>query len=139
MNRPEIVRKTEKTAILLVSPETGRLPEEMGGLARYISGKTGGLGEVVAALCEGIRARGIDCHVATLNLKKRFQQECNLDEEKWREIRYKIDPGKIHLVSSSIFANLDSAYSGNPLLTAAEFQKQVVNTIIKNVRAKYEG
>jgi len=139
VNGPEIVKKTEKTAVLLVSPETGRLPDEMGGLARYISGKTGGLGEVVAALCEGIRARGIDCHMATLNLKKRFQQECNLDEEKWREIRYKIDPGKIHLVSSSIFANLDSAYSGNPLLNAAEFQKQVVNTIIKSVRAKYEG
>lgn len=139
MNGPEIVKKTEKTAVLLLSPETGRLPDEMGHLARYISGKTGGLGEVVAALCEGLRAREIDCHVATLNLKKRFQQECNLDEEKWRGIRYKINPDNIHLVSSSIFANLASAYSGNPILNAAEFQKQVVNNIIKNVRAKYEG
>lgn len=139
MNGPEIVKKTGKTAVLVVSPETASLSEEMGSLARYITGKTSGLGEVVAALCEGIVARGIECHLATLDLKKRFQKECNLDEETWQGIRNKINPDKIHLVSSSVFSNLPSSYSGNPLLNAAEFQKQVVNNIIKNVRAKYEG
>jgi len=135
----EILKKTAKTAILLVSPETGRLPEAMGNLARYISGKAGGLGEVVSALCEGLRARGIECHLATLNLKKRFQRENNVDESAWREIRYKVDPDKVHLVSSSIFTNLSCAYAGNPLLNAAEFQKQMVNNIIKTVRAKNGG
>ncbi|MBM4271300.1 MAG: hypothetical protein FJ139_03970 [Deltaproteobacteria bacterium] len=135
----EVLKKTKKTPVLLVTPETGRLPDEMGSLARFISGKSGGLGEVVTALCEGLRERQIECHLATLNLKKRFQNECNLDEGKWREIRYKIDPDKIHLVSSSIFANLPTAYSGDPLLNAAEFQKQMVNNIIKTVRAKHEG
>ncbi|HYA13759.1 MAG TPA: glycogen/starch synthase [Syntrophales bacterium] len=135
----EILKKAAKTAILLVSPETGRLPDAMGDLARYISGKAGGLGEVVSALCEGLRARGIECHLATLNLKKRFQRENNVDESAWREIRYKVDPDKVHLVSSSIFANLSCAYAGNPLLNAAEFQKQMVNNIIKTVRAKNGG
>ncbi|HVO65690.1 MAG TPA: glycogen/starch synthase, partial [Syntrophales bacterium] len=135
----EILKKTKRTAVLLVSPETGRLPEAMGNLARYISGKAGGLGEVVSALCEGLRARGVNCHLATLNLKKRFQRENNVDESAWREIRYSVDPDKVHLVSSSIFANLACAYSENPLLNAAEFQKQVVNNIIKTVRAKNEG
>ena len=135
----EILKRTEKTAVLLVSPETGRLPESMGNLARYISGKSGGLGEVVSTLCEGLKARGIDCHLATLNLKKRFQKESNVDEHKWREIRYKVDPDKIHLVSSSVFSNLSCVYSGNPILNAAEFQKQVVNNIIKTVRAKNGG
>ncbi|MCX5844972.1 MAG: glycogen/starch synthase [Deltaproteobacteria bacterium] len=135
----EILKKTERTAVLLVSPETGRLPDAMGDLARYISGKAGGLGEVVSALCEGLRARGIECHLATLNLKKRFQRESNMDENMWREIRYKVDPDKVHLVSSSIFANLSCAYSGDPLLNAAEFQKEVVNNIIKTVRAKNGG
>jgi len=135
----EILKRTKKTAVLLVAPETGRLPKSMGNLARYISGKSGGLGEVVSALCEGLKSRGIDCHLATLNLKKRFQKENNLDEQMWQEIRYKVNPVNVHLVSSSAFSNLPSAYSGNPLLNAAEFQKAVINNIIMPVRAKNSG
>jgi len=129
----------KKTPVLLIAPETGRLPEDMGTLARYISGKSGGLGEVVAALCEGLTERGIECHIATLNLKKRFQKECLLNETQWREIRYRIDPDRVHLVSSAIFSHLPGAYAGNPLATAAEFQRSLVNQIIKNIRAKNEG
>jgi glycogen synthase len=94
----------------------------MGPLAKYVSGKSGGLGEVVSALCEGLTERGIDVHLATLNLKKRFQRESRLDEQEWREIRYKIDAGRIHLVSSSIFENNPGAYAGDVLRTAAEFR-----------------
>ncbi|OPY15068.1 MAG: Glycogen synthase [Syntrophus sp. PtaB.Bin001] len=132
-------KKVPKTAILLITPETGRLPEGMCDLARYISGKSGGLGEVVTALCEGLTERGINCHLATLNLKKRFQKEGNIDESEWREIRYQIDPERIHLVSSSIFADLPGAYSGNVMLTASEFQKQLINHVIKTVSAKNHG
>ena len=139
VKRFEILKKAGKTAVLLVAPETGRLPEDMGSLARYISGKSGGLGEVVSALSEGLRARGIKCHLATLNLKKRFQEESGMDEHAWRQIRYKVDPDKIHLVSSSIYANLPSAYAGNPLANAAEFQKELVNNTIKTVRARSGG
>ncbi len=133
------LKKSERTAVLIISPETGRLPEEMGVLARYISGKSGGQGEVVTALCEGLIERGIDVHVATLNLKKRFQKESSIDEDAWREIRYRVDPDRIHLVSSAIFAGLPSAYAGNPVLNAAEFQRELVNNIIKTVRAKSKG
>jgi len=108
-------------------------------LARFISGKSGGLGEVVTALCEGLTERGINCHLATLNLKKRFQKEGNMDESEWREIRYQIDPERIHLVSSSIFADLPGAYAGNVMLNAAEFQKQLINHVIKTVSAKNCG
>ncbi len=139
MRRFEVLRRREMTAILMVTPETGRLPEEMGALAKYISGKSGGLGEVVSALCEGLTERGIGVHLATLNLKKRFQRESQLDEREWREIRYKIDAERIHLVSSAIFENNPGAYAGDPLRTAAEFQREVVNSIIKEVRAKHQG
>ncbi|MDX9745376.1 MAG: glycogen/starch synthase [Syntrophales bacterium] len=128
-----------KTTVLLLSPEIGRLPQDMGTLARFISGKSGGMGEVVAALCEGLRERGIDFHLGTLNLKKRFKEECGLNEEQWRDIRYKIDPDRIHLVNASFIANLMSAYSGNPLLNAATFQKQMVQHFIKTIRAKSGG
>lgn len=139
IKRFEILRRREKTAVLLISPETGKLPEDMGALAQYITGKSGGQGEVVSALCNGLVERGIEVHLATLNLKKRFQLESGMDEIGWRQMRYRIDPERIHLVSSSIFAENMSAYSGNPLSTAAEFQREIVNNIIKTVRAKSEG
>ncbi len=137
--RFEILKRKEKTAVMIVTPETGKLPAEMGDLARYISGKSGGQGEVVSALCEGLIDRGIEVHLATLNLKRRFRQECNLDECEWRELRYKTTSERIHLVSSAIFAENLSAYDGDCLLTAAEFQKTMVNNIIKDVRAGHGG
>jgi len=129
----------EKTAVLLIAPETGKLPEDMGTLARFISGKSGGLGEVVAALCEGLTERGIECHLATINLKKRFKKESRLNEEQWREATYKLNPDKIHLVSSAVFADLPSVYSGDPRLNAAEFQKEMINNVIKAIRGKNAG
>jgi len=139
IQRFEVLKRPVKTAILLISPETGRLPDEMGPLARYISGKSGGLGEVVSALCEGLTNRGIDVHLVTLNLKKRFQRECMLDEGEWREIRYTLDADKIHLVSSAVFSDLMNAYAGDPLLTAAEFQREIVNNVIKTIRGQHGG
>ncbi|MEI6315093.1 MAG: glycogen/starch synthase, partial [Syntrophus sp. (in: bacteria)] len=139
IQRFEVIKRKEKTAILIITPETGHLPEEMGELAKYISGKSGGLGEVVSALCEGMTERGIHVHLATLNLKRRFQRESMLDEREWREIRYQIDPKRIHLVSSAVFADNLNAYAGNPLLTAAEFQREIINNVIKTVRAQHQG
>jgi glycogen synthase len=139
IGRYEILKRAERTAVLLITPETGRLPEDMGEIARFISGKSGGQGEVVSALCEGLSERGIDVHIATLNLKKRFQKESKVDERQWKEIRYKMDSKKIHLVSSAIFSENMSAYSGNPLMTAAEFQRAIINDIIKTVRSRHKG
>lgn len=135
----QILKKTDKTPVLLISPETGRLPDDMGSIARFISGKSGGLGEVITALCEGLGDRGIECHLATLNLKRRFQRESNLDEAQWRELRHKVDPDKVHLVNSAIFSDLPSAYSGDPLLNAVEFQRQMVNHVIREVRSRNGG
>jgi glycogen synthase len=139
IKRFEILKKRETTAILIISPETGRLPEDMGALARFISGKSGGQGEVVSALCEGLTERGLDVHLAILNLKKRFQREAQMSELQWREVRYKIDSENIHLISSSVFADNLSAYAGDPILTAVEFQREIVNNVIKTVRARSEG
>lgn len=139
IQRFEILMRADRTAVLIVTPETGKLPEEMGALARYISGKSGGQGEVVSAICEGLLDRGIDVHLVTLNLKKRFQRESMIDETAWREIRYRINPDRIHLISSAVFAENMSAYGGNPLLTAAEFQREIINNTIKTIRAEHEG
>ncbi|MBN1613813.1 MAG: glycogen/starch synthase [Deltaproteobacteria bacterium] len=139
LERFEIMKKRDRPAILMITPETGRLPSDMGALAKYISGKSGGQGEVVSALCEGLLEREVDVHLVTLNLKKRFQKESRMNEREWREVRYRIDPERIHLVSSAVFADNTSAYAGDPLLTAAEFQREIINNVIKDVRARHEG
>jgi glycogen synthase len=135
----EHLSRYEKTGVLLIAPETAQLPDTMGPLARYISSKSGGLGDVVAALCRGLADSGIDCHLATLCLKRRFQKECGLDEASWQDLIHRIDPERIHLVNSSFFSHLSNAYEGNSQQNAAEFQKQVVNHIITEVRAKHRG
>ncbi|HOR30989.1 MAG TPA: glycogen/starch synthase, partial [Syntrophales bacterium] len=68
-----------------------------------------------------------------------FQRESRLSAQQWREVRYRIDPEKIHLVSSGVFSELLSAYGGNPLLNAAEFQREIVNNVIKSVSARHGG
>ena len=139
LRRFAVLKKREKTAVLMISPETGRLPEGMGGLAKYIFGKSGGQGEVVSALCEGLTERDIHVHLITLNLKRRFREEAQLSEAEWQQLRHTVDPKNVHLVSSSVFADNANAYSGNTLLTAAEFQREVVNNLIKALRVRHEG
>jgi glycogen synthase len=133
------VADKKRIVILQVAPETGRLSHDMGPLARYISGKSGGMGEVVSSLCEGLTNRGIECHLATLNLSRRFQQENHLNDDQWHRITSTIDPDRIHLVNSAVFNDLPDAYAGNPIVNAAEFQKTVVNQIIPLLRAKNGG
>ncbi len=131
--------KQNKTAVLLIAPETGQLPEEMGPLARYISGKSGGLGEVITALCEGLTRHGVECHLATLNLKSRFQRESHLTEEQWYQLTHMMDPERIHLINSGVFDDLSNSYAGNPVLNASEFQKTMVNQIVGTIRARNGG
>jgi glycogen synthase len=135
-----ILKKSDQTPVIIVTPETARLPSEgMGQFAKFVSGKSGGLGEVVSALCQGLLARRIPVHLITINLTKRFREEAGLSEAEWIQKRQQLNPENVHLVSSAIFEGYRSAYDGSPLANAAEFQRQIVNTYIKEIRSKYEG
>ncbi|UCD48777.1 MAG: glycogen/starch synthase [Phycisphaerales bacterium] len=135
-----ILKKSDQTPVIILTPETARLPSEgMGQFAKYVSGKSGGLGEVVSALCQGLLARHIPVHLITINLTKRFREEAGLTEAEWIQKRQRLNPENVHLVSSAIFEGYRSAYDGWPLANAAEFQRQIVNTYIKEIRSKYEG
>jgi glycogen synthase/predicted glycosyl hydrolase (DUF1957 family) len=135
-----ILKKGHQTPIVIVTPETAKLPTEgMGELARFISGKSGGLGEVISALCKGLSERNVPTHLVTLNLKRRFKEEAHMSEAEWIQHRHKLKPDNVHLVTSAIFENNWSAYQDNPRETASEFQRQVVNTYLKEIRSQYEG
>ena len=135
-----ILKQTARTPVVVVTPETGRLPSEgMGQFARYVSGKSGGLGEVISALCKGLSQRNIPVHLITLNLIRRFREEAGMSEAEWIQTRHHLHPENVHLVSSSIFEGHRSAYDGSPPANAAEFQRQIVNTYLKEIRSAYEG
>ena len=135
-----IRKRTNVTPVIIITPETARLPSEgMGKFAQYVSGKSGGLGEVISALCKGLSDRKIPTHLITLNLRRRFREEASLSEAEWIQSRHKLNPENIHLVSSSIFEDYRSAYEGDPLETAAEFQRQIINSYLKEIRSNYEG
>jgi len=135
-----IRKQTEKTPVIIISPETDRLPSEgMGQFARFVAGKSGGMGEVVAALCRGLTERSIPTRLITLNLKKRFREKAGLSEQEWIQQRHQLYPESIYLVSSSRYEDYQSAYDGDPIDTASEFQRQAVNVYIKAIRSKSGG
>ena len=135
-----IRKRTDVTPVIIVTPETARLPSEgMGKFAQFVSGKSGGLGDVISALCKGLSDRKIPTHLITLNLRRRFREEAHLSEAEWIQSRHKLSPENIHLVSSSVFEEYRSAYEGDPIVTAAEFQRQIVNSYLKTIRSSYEG
>jgi glycogen synthase len=135
-----IYKRHTKTAVIIITPETARLPSDgMGEFARYVSGKSGGMGEVVSALCRGLTEYEIPVHLIALNLVRRFREEAGLSEDEWNRKRHHIDPKQVHLVTSSLYENHRSAYDGDPAANAAEFQRQIVNTYLKVIRSRYEG
>ncbi|MBN1765856.1 MAG: glycogen/starch synthase [Sedimentisphaerales bacterium] len=132
--------KSEVTPVIIIAPETAQLPGEgMGKLAQLVSGKSGGMGEVISALCKGLLERDITTHIITLNLRRRFQLEAHLTDSEWVQSRHKLHPEHVHLISSSVFENNWSAYEGDPVGTAAEFQRQIINIYLKEIRSRYEG
>ncbi|OFZ72218.1 MAG: hypothetical protein A2451_16870, partial [Bdellovibrionales bacterium RIFOXYC2_FULL_39_8] len=135
-----IISKKDEVPVIIISPETARLPERgMGEFAKFISGKSGGLGEVISAICNGLVERKIPTHIITLDLSRRFKEESNLSEEEWMNMTFGLDPQNVHLISSGIFENKRNAYEGVSALTAAEFQKQIVNTTVKNIVSRTRG
>ncbi|MBI9017523.1 MAG: glycogen/starch synthase [Phycisphaerae bacterium] len=140
VKRFNVVKDSKKTPIILISPETAKLPNHgMGNLAKYVSGKSGGMGDVVSAICQGLTDRNLPVHLITLNLQERFQKESRITKKEWVDARYKLDPQNIHLVTSSVFENYQHAYEGNIINTAAEFQRQIINNYMREILVKYDG
>jgi glycogen synthase len=135
-----ILKKAERIPVIIISPETDKLPTEgMGEFAKYVSGKSGGMGEVVAALCRGLSDKEVLTYVITLNLKRKFMEKAGLSKEQFIKETYHLPRENIKTVESSLFENYMSAYDGNPIVTSAEFQKQIRNTLIKEIISKHEG
>jgi glycogen synthase len=140
LERFTIMKKHTRTPVIIISPETDRLPTKgMGDFAQYVSGKSGGMGEVVAALCRGLSNRGVRTYIITLNLQRKFMAQSGMTKEEYIENLYHLPRDKIKMVDSSIFENYMSAYDGDPRATAAEFQRQIKRFLIGEILSKHEG
>jgi len=111
----------------------------MGQFAQFVGGKSGGMGEVIAALCRGLTERGVAAHLITLNLGSHFLEKSGISEKEWVQQRHHLDTQNIHLVTSSHFEHHHSVYDGDPIQTSCEFQRQIINGHLINIRNKYEG
>ena len=135
-----ILKKAKRTPVIIISPETDKLPTEgMGEFAKYVTGKSGGMGEVVAALCAGLWERGVPTYVITLNLKKRFMEKSGIREDEYIEEIFHVPHDHIKMIDSAMFENYMSPYDGDPRLTAAEFQKRIIQSFIREIISKHEG
>ena len=136
----QILKKPPKIPVIMISPETDRLPTEgMGLFAKYVSGKSGGMGEVVAALCRGLSDRGVPTYVITLNLKKRFMETSGMSRKDYIREIYHLPRENIRTIDSSLFENYMSPYDGDPRQTAAEFQKRIRQSLIKEIISEHAG
>jgi glycogen synthase len=135
-----ILKKTERIPVIIISPETDRLPTKgMGDFAKYVSGKSGGMGEVVAALCRGLSNKDVLTYVITLNLKRKFMERSGMSREDYIQKLYHLPRDNIKTVDSSSFENYMSAYDGDPRATAAEFQRKIRHSLIREIISKHEG
>jgi len=135
-----ILKKAERTPVIIISPETDRLPTEgMGDFAKYVSGKSGGMGEVVAALCRGLADKEILTYVITLNLKRKFMEGSRMGRDEYINKSYHLPCDNIKTVYSSLFENYMSAYDGDPRVTAAEFQGKIRHSLLREIISKHEG
>jgi len=140
LERFNIQKKTERTPVIIISPETDRLPTRgMGYFAQYVAGKSGGMGEVVAALCRGLSNKGVLTYIITLNLQRKFMKHSGMSWEDYTENWYNVPRDRIRFVDSPIFENYMSAYDGDPKVTAAEFQRQIRRFLISQILSKHQG
>ncbi|OHB53502.1 MAG: hypothetical protein A2Y12_17985 [Planctomycetes bacterium GWF2_42_9] len=134
------LKKTAKVPVIIISPETDRLPTEgMGDFAKYVSGKSGGMGEVVAALCRGLSEKGILTYIITLNLKRTFMEKSGISRDEFIYKSYHLPNDNIKTVDSALFENYMSAYDGDPRVTASEFQTTIRHSMIREIISKNEG
>jgi glycogen synthase len=135
-----ILKKTTRIPVIIISPETDRLPTKgLGDFAQYVSGKSGGMGEVVAALCRGLSNKDVLTYIITLNLERKFVESSGISRQDYIQNLYHLPRDKIKTVDSPLFENYRSAYDGDPKATAAEFQRQIRRFLIGEILSKHEG
>ena len=123
--------------ILVVTPEITYLPEGMGNMANHLKAKAGGLADVSASLVAALHRQGADVHVALPDYRQLFK--ISVDHLVSREFRMYLTGltnNRVHLAEDRIFYYRDrvySSYSGESMLVALAFQREVLNNLIPKV------
>jgi hypothetical protein len=131
------------TPVIIFSPEVGKITTKlMGPFAGLVYSKRGGLGDVVAAQCDGLSSRltpdgkHLPVHLGAINLQRAFAEKIGMD--KWEKIRKSWPHDFFHLVTSPLFSEQTSPYEKSPEETALIFQERAI-LLTKRIRAGYGG
>ena len=89
--------------ILVVTPEVTCVPYAMGAGARTISARTGGLGDICAALIQALYERGVDVHLAIPNYRNLFNTNARRMRDIGTPVQRRVPPNRIHLAQDRSF------------------------------------
>ena len=128
-------KKVNNPRILFITPEVAYLPTGMDGdMAKYLSVKGGGIGDVSATLIHILFDQGVDIHVALPDYRLIFNQKSEpvLKENHHSSING-VPEGRVHLAEDRCFFYLDRVSydvgSENRKIAVA-FQREIINNII---------
>lgn len=128
--------ESNKTRILVVTPEITYLPAGMGNLAQRLSAKAGGMADVSASLVKALYEQGADVHVALPNYRKMFHTDMKeIFDRQYERVTDALPDKRIHLAEDRVFYHRSKVYDvAENHNTALAFQREVINNIIPHVK-----
>jgi glycogen synthase len=124
--------------ILVVTPEVSFLPDQMGLASAKVAVRTGGLGDISAALIQTLYGLGIDVHLALPNYRNIFHRNAaNTPVNRFARVTDTVPENRIHLAQDRSFYYLPKlfAHSGwDNVKIALAFQRDVINRILPEVQ-----
>jgi len=134
----QIVKRTKKPRILMVTPEITALPEGMGNAVNYVAAKGGGLGDISASLVHYLNETNeFDIHIAIPKYDVRIKNVAHFTNQQIDRLAIVLSGRGIHLVNDSAFSYLSNPYEDNIIHSgsrrALALQRHVINNLLELV------
>ncbi|MCD4818968.1 MAG: glycogen/starch synthase [Candidatus Cloacimonetes bacterium] len=134
----QIVKRTSKPRILLVTPEITALPEGMGNAVNYVAAKGGGLGDISASLVRYLNETNeYDIHIAIPKYDIKIKNVAKFTNQQIDRLAIVLSGRGIHLVNDSAFSYLSNPYEDNLIHSSARralaLQRHVINNLLELV------
>ena len=127
-----IIKRSDKTKILICTPEVTELPEGMGNAAHLVAAKGGGLGDISASLIRNLNEnKDYELHIVLPKYDSKIKQVSAITNQQIDRLAVILSGKGIHLVNDSAFSYLNDPYDNRTIHTPARrslaYQRNVIN------------